>query len=606
MPFSQPPAQATPFSPPPVQTMPFSQPPAQATPFSPPPVQTMPFSQPPAQATPFSPPPVQTMPFSPPPAQATPFSPPPVQTMPFSPPPAQATPFSPPPAQATPFSPPPVQTMPFSPPPTKVTPFSLPPVQTMPFSQPPAQATPFSPAPKSATPLSPTAAVYSLSQSSPAVFPPPQTPKVSFSPYVTVATTTPSPPAPATPTPAIMQYPTSATNSAEALASREQRISMPASRTGILQDARRRSTRKPMFAPTEEKKNNSPNPALLSMVQNLDERPRAGAEGFESGPEEDLLNLGAEACNFMQAQKIRGPPPVAPKPHAAPEGPQIPQMGGKGAELFARRQSRMDRYVVDRSAPTAPPALTVQPRLPSPTPSLPCHWKYSPNIRAPPPISYNPLLSPSCPPGAQRNRASEAARASKKSGAQKQTVKALDAMSRQPYQLNSAMFSYGGGTADQSSSLTAPKQIPIKAARVYNIKRFSTPTPMSAPVSLTPAIIAPRSATTLGEPVWHPNVASPPPAPTGALPELPRIYTAPIPNPVPIPAPFPTTGLAYAPLQSAKQWFKSAPELSPLPPTPLRSAMSGSSSAIRVPRPRFSASTMGIQANVWRPGSVHY
>ncbi|KAG9346190.1 hypothetical protein JZ751_008013, partial [Albula glossodonta] len=648
IPVSQPPLQAIPFAQPPVEVTPTSQPPTQATPFSPPPVQVMSVSQPSLQATPFSPPPVQVMPVSQPSLQTTPFSPPPVQVMPVSQPSLQATPFSPPPVQvmpvsqpslqATPFSPPPVQVMPVSQPPAQATPFPQPPVQATSYCQPSAQAKPFSPtssqtstsypSPTLSTPFPPPkgvlsppppVAAYLPSQPLPAVNPPTPAPKVSFNPYVTVATTTPSPPALASHAPVVTQYPTANGNSAEALASREQRISVPAARTGILQEARRRGSKKPMFGPVEEKKTNSPNPELLSLVQNLDERPRAGAEaGFESGPEEDFLNLGAEACNFMQAQKNRLPPPVAPKPYTAPEGPQIPQMGGKGAELFARRQSRMDRYVVDRTAPTAPPTSPGQPRQPSPTPSLPSHWKYSPNIRAPPPISYNPLLSPSCPPGAQRGcRASEANKASKKNGAQKQAVKALDVMNRQPYQLNSAMFTYGGGTAaaptynqSQTSSLTAPKQVPIKAARVYNIKRFSTPTPMSAPASLTPSVIAPRSATTLGEPMWRSDIASPPPAPlspppapTGALPQLPKIYTAPIPNPVPIPAPVPTLASAYDPLQSARQRFKSAPELSPLSSAPLRSAMSGSSPAIRVPRPRFSTSSMGIQANVWRPGS---
>ncbi|KAJ8365422.1 hypothetical protein SKAU_G00142530 [Synaphobranchus kaupii] len=470
---------------------------------------------------------------------------------------APPTMFSPPSSVATaPFSP-------FTPSYTPATPFSRPPVPAPPLS-----------------------------------IPPPLTPKVSFNPYVTVATTTPSPPVSGTPTPAptSAQYSAAAANSAEALSSREQRISVPAARTGLLLEARRRSTKKPITW------TRGPKPGRSS---GSSPAPKRTSSTWERKP--------ATSCRSTKAD-CRHPPPVAPKPYTAPEGPQITQMGGKGAELFARRQSRMDRYIVDRTAPAAPPVSPGQPRPPSPTPSLPCHWKYSPNIRAPPPINYNPLLSPSCPPGAQRGgKASQPAKVAKKGAAKKQPLKPLDVMSRQPYQLNSAMFSYGGSAApapgyhqSQSISLTAPKQIPIKAARVYNIKRFSTPTPMSAPVSLSPAVIAPRSATTLGEPMWRPDLVSPPPAPlspppapTGALPELPKIYAAPI--PAPSPAPRPAGGSSYTPLQNARQWFKSAPELSPL-----RSAMSGSSLPARVPRPRFSTSSMGIQANVWRPGSVHY
>ncbi|XP_035882676.1 synaptopodin 2-like protein isoform X4 [Phyllostomus discolor] len=161
---------------------------------------------------------------------------------------------------------------------------------------------------------------------------------------------------------------------------REQRISVPAARTGILQEARRRGTRKQMFRPGNEETKNSPNPELLSLVQNLDEKPRAG--GAESGPEEDALSLGAEACNFMQPPGGRSyktpphvtpktpppmaskaplpltpktPPPVAPKPlsRGFPEGlvngatpsagvPEPPRLQGRGGELFAKRQSRAD------------------------------------------------------------------------------------------------------------------------------------------------------------------------------------------------------------------------------------------------------------------------
>ena len=216
---------------------------------------------------------------------------------------------------------------------------------------------------------------------------------------------------------------------------REQRISVPAARTGILQEARRRGTRKQMFRSGNEETKNSPNPELLSLVQNLDEKPWVG--GAESGPEEDALSLGAEVCNFMQppggrsyktlphvtaktpppmAPKIpphttpKTPPPVVPKPpsrgfldglvnRAAPsaEIPETPRLQGRGGELFAIPQSRADRYMVE--APLGP-GLGPRPRNPSPTPSLPSSWKYSPNIRAPPPIAYNPLLSPfspSCP-----------------------------------------------------------------------------------------------------------------------------------------------------------------------------------------------------------------
>ena len=95
-----------------------------------------------------------------------------------------------------------------------------------------------------------------------------------------------------------------------------------------------------MFWSGNKETNNSPNPELLSLVQNLDEKPRAG--GAESGQEEHALSLRAEACNFMQPpggrsyktlphvtaktpppMALNTPPPTTPKtpPPVAPKPP---------------------------------------------------------------------------------------------------------------------------------------------------------------------------------------------------------------------------------------------------------------------------------------------
>ncbi|KAK7148692.1 hypothetical protein R3I93_012894 [Phoxinus phoxinus] len=412
------------------------------------------------------------------------------------------------------------------------------------------------------------------------------------------------------------ETPTSPVTSLSPIVYRE-KTSSSGGRTGILRESQRRSAYNPMFKIPDSKKN-SPNPELLSMVQNLDERPRC----VYSEPEDITHNI--------DDNRTRVPPPVAPKPRVIPEMSQIPQAEGKGAELFARRQSRMGLFVVDsphlQPAPLQPQQSQSiiglnQPLEPSPTPS---HWKYSPNVRAPPPIGYNPLLSPSCPVGVQRGgtKVSEGSFKGSKGtyGFPKEGIKVLDFMRRQPYQLNSAMFSSGGGIGIQSSipsyqrqhkeghTLTPPKQIPVKAARVYEIKRFSTPTPMSAP-TLNPTVIVPRSQTTLGERFSHSDLTSPPPEPvtesTSAplrapgLPELPKISAVSIPHPMPYSPPAPMSSmssLSYSGLQAAKQ-FKSAPELSALPPNPLKSH-------IQVPKPRFIATRGGIQPRVWRPGTL--
>lgn len=422
----------------------------------------------------------------------------------------------------------------------------------------------------------------------------------------------------------------------DSLVTREQRISVPAARTGILQDARRRSNKKPMFCAVQNR-DVSPNPDLLSMVQNMDDRfgrtpggesgvTPSGEAGHESGPEEDWLRLGAEACNFMQAQRGSRPPPVAPKPQA----PQVPQLAGKGGQLFARRQNRMDRYIVERSpSAAAAPYSPAQTREPSPTPSLPSTWKYSSNIRAPPPINYNPLLSPSCPPKAQKKPEVTMPRTAGPKG-QKAGMKPVDVMSHQPYQLNSSLFSYGGGAPQESSIHQQQRGTtggPKKTARVCEVKRFSTPPPTATGPTLK--VIVPRSATTLGEPLRRSDVMSPPPsegakafqcysppshpyqaqwatsplspppppAPTGPLPQLPTFSSA-----LTSPPTFSHSQPTSAP-QDNRQ-FKSAPNLSPLGPAHPPQQGSSCTQPSRVPRPRFSTSNLGLQPCVWRPSST--
>ncbi|NXB27414.1 SYP2L protein, partial [Eulacestoma nigropectus] len=378
----------------------------------------------------------------------------------------------------------------------------------------------------------------------------------------------------------------------EPLTSREQRIAVPAPRTGILQEARRRGNKKPMFSKIEEKKKNSPNPELLSLVQNLDEKPKGDhpGAGFESGPEEDFLSLGAEACNFMQSsgRKFKTPPPVAPKPQqdaGLVNGAQdMPQLKGKGAELFAKRQSRMDKFVVETT-----PKPECKPRTPSPSPSLPSCWKYSPNIRAPPPIAYNPMHSPFYPLAASKSQASKAESKVKKAPGQKSGIKVIDLMRHQPYQLKSAMFCFGDPpspstqntpgqpTLQASSSFTAAKQVPVKIAKTQEIRRFSTPAPMPASSSLAPTVLMPRSATTLDEPLWRTEMASSAPA---------------------TPAPF------QVELSPSPKLYQSSPEPGQVGQGP--SPNSGSASRFQVARPKFSAARTGMQANVWRPSFGHH
>uniref|UniRef100_M3ZU22 Synaptopodin 2 n=1 Tax=Xiphophorus maculatus TaxID=8083 RepID=M3ZU22_XIPMA len=301
------------------------------------------------------------------------------------------------------------------------------------------------------------------------------------------------------------------------IASRDERISVPAIKTGILPESKRKTANKHPSVPAKESE-------LYS--QSKGER----KSYIES--EEDFFSLGAEACNFMQPKpiKLKNPPPVAPKPTINPACPpwnpssepcvpsrspvshpshkaslqtpanarvpvnssllqksylQAPKplevfpklrvpdrsvnqaadgttMSGKGAKLFAKRQSRMEKFVIDGETVQANKT-----RSPSPTSSLPNSWRYSSNIRAPPPLSYNPLLSPFYPPSAAKQPPSTSPKPKPKSKEKPKSspkqLNALDIMKHQPYQLDSSLFTYDAASEAKSPS---PKPTPVSKFEV--------------------------------------------------------------------------------------------------------------------------------------------
>uniref|UniRef100_G3SYJ0 Synaptopodin n=1 Tax=Loxodonta africana TaxID=9785 RepID=G3SYJ0_LOXAF len=166
---------------------------------------------------------------------------------------------------------------------------------------------------------------------------------------------------------------------------------VPTSKTGILEESMaRRGSRKSMFTFVEKPKV-TPNPDLLDLVQTADEKRRQRDQG-EVGVEEEPFALGAEASNFQQEPVPRDRASHAATEEALPEwasclkSPRIKakpkpkpnqnlsEASGKGAELYARRQSRMEKYVIESSGHTE------LARCPSPTMSLPSSWKYSTNV----------------------------------------------------------------------------------------------------------------------------------------------------------------------------------------------------------------------------------
>lgn len=157
-------------------------------------------------------------------------------------------------------------------------------------------------------------------------------------------------------------------------------------KTGILEEsAARRSNKKAMFT-FKEKQIVSPNPELLSLVQGVDQKKKNLHRSVpEPAPEEELLALGAEASNFLAKESEKVDEAKAPEwasclksSRTRPRTEHRPEqtltnVSGKGAELFAKRQTRMEKYVVEKKNDG-------QIRSPSPTMSLPPSWVYPSNM----------------------------------------------------------------------------------------------------------------------------------------------------------------------------------------------------------------------------------
>lgn len=144
-------------------------------------------------------------------------------------------------------------------------------------------------------------------------------------------------------------------------------------------------------------------------------------------------------------------------------------MAGKGAKLFAKRQSRMEKFVVDAETVQANKA-----RSSSPTSSLPNSWRYSSIVRAPPPLSYNPLLAPFYPPSATKQPSSTSPQIKPKTKEKPKAkqLNALDIMKHQPYLLDSSLFKYDAAPEAKTPS---SKSTPVSKFEVTkNLKHRST------------------------------------------------------------------------------------------------------------------------------------
>ncbi|XP_074772393.1 synaptopodin [Athene noctua] len=267
----------------------------------------------------------------------------------------------------------------------------------------------------------------------------------------------------------------------------------PLPKTGILEEsAARRAGKKSMFTFVEKPKL-GPNPDLLDLVQSVDSRKKQKEQG-EPSAEDEPFALGAEAANFVPNSAPRGgqhlppandapawssclkSPTIQPKPKPQPSH-NLSEARGKGAELFARRQSRMEKFIIE--APSQPDML----RSPSPTMSLPPSWKYDANICLSPMVSRHPSKSPSRP-----SKTPPASLYGSNLMENEVSQKELEISKQQPYQLQSSLFIL---SPSKGPARSVPQEVPPPRPSLPDAYPYSQQT--SCPTSLLPP-----------SPIWHP------------------------------------------------------------------------------------------------------
>uniref|UniRef100_UPI001EAEB055 synaptopodin-like n=1 Tax=Oncorhynchus gorbuscha TaxID=8017 RepID=UPI001EAEB055 len=374
-------------------------------------------------------------------------------------------------------------------------------------------------------------------------------------------------------------------------------------KTGILEKGaaaiRRSSTaRKSMFT-FKEKSVMAPNPELLSLVQGNDDRKKHGLRSVpDSAPEEEVLVLGAEASNFLAKEEVKAEAANVPEWSSClkssrtrePRGQHQPEQtltnaSGKGAELFAKRQSRMEKYVVEKQNVSG--GGGGQMRSPSPTASLPPSWIYPSNmpgrVKA---IANNTDLS------ARLTRTLQTPQPGNRRPSQQASTPApvpaeptleygctkieMDLSRHQPYQLNSSLFIFNPVQNSTSTVLSAlprvppPPPKPLISSEAYT-RQVSLPSsnPQSHNYNSLPRF-RPTMSPSLQPPSGGIRGGDNYPPQHGGTPQLrdPRI-TSPV--------------SAFSPERVA----------SPRP-------------SIQAPRPTFSAKRAGIEPQVWRPSFFFY
>lgn len=310
---------------------------------------------------------------------------------------------------------------------------------------------------------------------------------------------------------------------------------------------------------------------------------------------------------------------------------EMPAVRGKGADMFAKRQSRMEKFVVDSETVEANKAS----RSTSPAASLPNEWKYTPNVRAPPSRAYNPIHSPSYPPAAAKQPPpGSPLTKGKKKGKDKQTpapkpLNVIDVMKHQPYQLNSSLFTFG--PAVEAAKPPAPKpdcsppnppieNQPIQYEQMATIQPAG---PFNAPYPQQPYGMPMQSMVHDGHYQQTPTNVYPPSNPYQQPPGGPyqqaynQQYQQPVPStyqPQGPQSPNPPYQLPQVPYQPANSPpYMAAPSVpyqqqppssfvAPSFPVAARPEPASGGNTVAAPKPKFTAKKSSAQ--VWKPTAV--
>ncbi|XP_038123430.1 synaptopodin-2 [Cyprinodon tularosa] len=302
---------------------------------------------------------------------------------------------------------------------------------------------------------------------------------------------------------------------------------------------------------------------------------------------------------------------------------EMPVVKGKGADMFAKRQSRMEKFVVDSETVEANKAS----RSTSPAASLPNEWKYTPNVRAPPPRAYNPIQSPFYPPAATKQPPASSPLTKAKKKDQEKSMPALkplnviDVMKHQPYKLDSALFIFGPGAEASKPPVPKPSSPPstnpdtqtIKYEQMAPIQQagpFTPPYPQGYGIPIQPVMHDPQYQHAQA------NVYQYPPPPGGVYQQdYNQQYQQPVPPPyhpqAPQPLNLPYQQPAYQPASSPPYMatpslqYKAQPSSSynepSFPSAPRLESVSGGNTGA-APKPKFTANKSSAQ--VWKPTSA--